>query len=74
MILFRTTAIRGGIEKKTPWEQSSRGKKDWSGMVQRSDSEPQANNPVKYTDPDGRITKIEILEVKWKYLIYILII
>ena len=27
------------------------------------------NNPVKYTDPDGRITKIEILEAKWKCLI-----
>lgn len=54
MILFRTTDIHGGIEKKTPWEQSSRGKKDWGGMVQRSDSEPQADNPVKYTDPDGR--------------------
>ena len=29
---------------------------DWSGIGQRSDSELQANNPVKYTDPDGRTT------------------
>ena len=27
----------------------------YAGIGQRSDSELQANNPVKYTDPDGRI-------------------
>jgi YD repeat protein len=26
----------------------------YAGIGQRSDSELQANNPVKYTDPDGR--------------------
>lgn len=27
---------------------------DWSDIRPRSDSELQANNPVKYTEPDGR--------------------
>lgn len=32
---------------------------DWSGIGQRSDSELQANNPVKYTDPDGKVAAID---------------
>ena len=31
----------------------------YAGIGQRSDSELQANNPVKYTDPDGRSTWID---------------
>lgn len=30
----------------------------YAGIWQRSDSELQANNPVKYTDPDGRIINL----------------
>ena len=30
----------------------------YAGIGQRSDSELQANNPVKYTDPDGRICEV----------------
>ena len=30
----------------------------YAGIGQRSDSELQANNPVKYTDPDGRIINL----------------
>ena len=32
----------------------------YAGIGQRSDSELQANNPVKYIDPDGRTTKVTI--------------
>ena len=32
----------------------------YAGIGQRSDSELQANNPVKYTEPDGGTTKITI--------------
>jgi len=35
VLLLRTTDVRVGTEKKTPREQNSSGKKDWSGMVQR---------------------------------------
>ena len=30
----------------------------YAGIGQRSDSELQANNPVKYTDPDGRMLQV----------------
>ncbi|AIW89518.1 hypothetical protein JO41_06680 [Treponema sp. OMZ 838] len=33
----------------------------YAGIGQRSDSELQANNPVKYTDPDGRETTVMII-------------
>ena len=36
---------------------------DWSGIRLRSDSELQANNPVKYVDPTGKFFIIDDLIV-----------
>ena len=39
----------------------------YAGIGQRSDSELQANNQVKYVDPDGRLAK----EATIKVILYI---